>query len=56
MLTFIINNLGTILVGVIVAGIIAAIVVKLIRDRRKGGCIGCDCDCENCNLKKNKNG
>ncbi|MDR1156903.1 MAG: FeoB-associated Cys-rich membrane protein [Oscillospiraceae bacterium] len=45
MLTVLAENLGTILVGLVVLGILAAIVAKLIRDKRKGKCVGCDCGC-----------
>ncbi|MDR1560636.1 MAG: FeoB-associated Cys-rich membrane protein [Clostridiales bacterium] len=44
---FLINNGGTILVGLIIAGIVGVIVVKLVKDKQKGKCVGCDCGCEN---------
>lgn len=48
MLTFLSENLGTILVGIIVAGIVAAIITKIIRDKRKGKSVVCDCGCGGC--------
>ena len=36
MLDFIVDNLGTILITVVLVTILAAIVVKLVRDKRKG--------------------
>ena len=35
-------NMGTIAVGLVVLGIALAIVIKLVRDKRKGKCCGCD--------------
>ncbi|GHV26479.1 hypothetical protein FACS18948_2230 [Clostridia bacterium] len=51
MFEYIGQNLGTIAVGLIVAGIVAAIIAKLVRDKKKGKHIGCDCDCGECSLK-----
>ena len=51
MMTFIIENLGTIFVGLIVTVIVALILIKLVRDRRKGKSLGCDCgggECGEC--------
>ncbi|MDR1409881.1 MAG: FeoB-associated Cys-rich membrane protein [Oscillospiraceae bacterium] len=48
MFGFFANNWGSILIGVIVAGIVAAIVVKMVRDKRKGKMISCDCGCKSC--------
>jgi hypothetical protein len=48
MIGFFAENLGTIVVGLAVAGIVAAIVMKMIRDKKKGKCIGCDGGCGNC--------
>ena len=41
-------NWGTVIVGLIVLCIVAAIVVKLVRDKKKGKCPGCDCGCAGC--------
>lgn len=48
MLTSLIENLGTIVIGLLLAGIVTAIIVKLARDKRKGKCIGCDSGCGSC--------
>ncbi|MDR2493145.1 MAG: hypothetical protein LBD25_06795 [Coriobacteriales bacterium] len=37
--------LGSLVVGALVAGGIVATVIKLVRNRRKGVCGGCDCGC-----------
>jgi len=42
MISFIVKNLGTIAIGLVLAGIAAAIVVRLGRDKKKGKCAGCD--------------
>ncbi|MDR2650173.1 MAG: FeoB-associated Cys-rich membrane protein [Clostridiales bacterium] len=47
---FLFENFGTILVGVITAGIVASIVTKLVKDKQKGKCIGCDCARESCDF------
>jgi hypothetical protein len=39
---FFISNLGTIAAALVILGIVLAIVIGLIRDRRKGKCCGCD--------------
>lgn len=50
-MTWIIANLGTIIVALVVFGIIAAVVVKMILDKRAGkhSC-SCGCGCESCAL------
>ncbi len=47
MIEFIVHNLGTILVGLIVLAIVVAIVVKQIKNH-KAGKSSCGCGCENC--------
>ena len=42
MLAFIVDNLATILVCLVLAAIVAAIIVKLVRDKKKSNC-GCNC-------------
>lgn len=44
---FIKDNMGTIVVFLIVAAVIALIIFKLIRDR-KNGKSSCGCGCESC--------
>lgn len=47
MLTFLTENLATIIIAVIVIGILAAIITKMIKDKKKGKS-SCSCGCENC--------
>lgn len=49
MLDFIVDNLGTILITVVLVTILAAIVVKLVRDKRKGKS-SCGGNCAYCAL------
>jgi len=42
MLNFLITNLGTIIVAVILLLIVTAIIMKLVSDKKKGGCASCD--------------
>ena len=50
MLDWIAQNIGTIATGLVLAGILAAIVAKIARDRRKGKPVGCGCgNCPNAN-------
>ena len=44
MFSWIIQNIGTIVIGLIVAGVVAAIAAKVARDKRKGKCFGCNCE------------
>ena len=43
MLTWLQNNMGTIAVAVIVFGLLVAIVVKMIRDKKRGKSSCCNC-------------
>lgn len=38
----------TILISVFLAAIVAAVIVKLVRDKKRGKSIGCGCDCASC--------
>ncbi len=44
---FITENIGTIIVGIIILAVVAGITVKLIRDKNKGK-TSCGCGCSNC--------
>ena len=44
MLDFFVNNWGTLLAGVIVLAVVILVIVKLIRDKKKGK-KSCGCDC-----------
>jgi hypothetical protein len=37
--------MGTILTGVALLGVVAAIVIRLYRGRKKNKCAGCSCGC-----------
>lgn len=49
MLTWLSDNLGTIIVSLILIAIVTAIIVNMIRDRKKGK-NSCGCGCEHCAL------
>ncbi len=42
MFEFIALNGGTMLVGLVLLGIVTAIVTRLVRDKRRGKCASCD--------------
>lgn len=44
------HNVGTIVVAAVVACMLAALAVKLIRDKKKGKS-GCSCGCGSCALR-----
>jgi len=50
-LSFLAANLATILVGAVVFAIIAAVVVKMVKDRKRN--ISCGCGCSGCPNAKN---
>ena len=50
MLTWLGNHIGTIAVAAVVAGILVALAVKLIRDK-KNGKSGCACGCGGCAMR-----
>jgi hypothetical protein len=45
---FIAANAGTMITALVVLGAAAAIIFKLVRDKRKGKCPGCSCGCGDC--------
>ncbi len=47
MIDFITANLGTIIVALIVAGLLAAIIIKAVKDKRSGKS-SCSCGCKDC--------
>lgn len=47
MLTWLTENLATILIGAILLSVVAAIIMYLVRRRIKGGS-SCGCGCSNC--------
>lgn len=56
MLTFIMENLATIIISALLLLVVALIVRKLWRDRKQGGCgCGCSSDCaDSCPFTDNK--
>jgi hypothetical protein len=52
MSAFLSANAGTILIGVILLAVVAAIAAKLVRDRKKGKCAGCGCGCGSADCRK----
>ena len=51
MLSWLSANLGTILVCLVLIAVVAAIVIHLIRSRRKGKTT-CGCGCANCAMSR----
>ncbi|GBU25331.1 hypothetical protein R83H12_01974 [Fibrobacteria bacterium R8-3-H12] len=37
--------MGTLITGLILLGIVAAVIRKIYKDKKKGGCAGCSCGC-----------
>ncbi|MDR0293758.1 MAG: FeoB-associated Cys-rich membrane protein [Oscillospiraceae bacterium] len=48
MLNLILQNIGTIVIGLVLAGIVTAIILKIVRDKQKGKCAGCGYRCGSC--------
>ena len=48
MTAFIMANLATIIISLVLAAVLALITIKLVRDNRSGKCIGGCPDCSNC--------
>ena len=44
------SNIGTIIVSLILVGIVAAIIVNIVK-KKKAGRSSCGCGCENCAMK-----
>ncbi len=47
MLDWLANNIGTIVVTIILAAIVAVIVYRMVKDKKKGKS-SCGCGCANC--------
>lgn len=50
MLSWIVGNVATIVICLVLAAVIAAIVIKLVRDKKKGKST-CGCGCGGCAMK-----
>ena len=48
MFAYISENIGTIVTGLVLAGIVTLITAKMIRDKKKGKSAGCGCGCSGC--------
>lgn len=46
-MSFLRENLGTIVVGVILLAIVALIIIKMLKDKKRGKS-SCGCGCEHC--------
>ena len=57
MISFLLENLSTILISLVLAGVVALIVAYLVRQRRRGGpdeCAGCEVTgCPYCPPRRN---
>lgn len=40
--------LGTIVIGALLGGCVLAIIISMVRRKRRGQCVGCDCQCGDC--------
>ncbi|MEF9939884.1 MAG: FeoB-associated Cys-rich membrane protein [Clostridium sp.] len=47
MFDFFVNNLSTIIVGILVAALLLAVVIKMIKDKKQGKS-SCGCHCSGC--------
>ena len=45
---FISENLGTILTGLVIAWVVVAVIVKLVRDKQSGRNVQCGSGCKSC--------
>ncbi|MBR0511004.1 MAG: FeoB-associated Cys-rich membrane protein [Ruminococcus sp.] len=47
MLAWLSENLGTIIVSLILIAVVSAVIVKMVKDKKQGKS-SCGCGCENC--------
>jgi hypothetical protein len=47
---WIMANIGTIIVGIMLTAVIVAIIIKMVNDKKKG-VSSCGCGCANCAMK-----
>ncbi|MGN0130888.1 MAG: FeoB-associated Cys-rich membrane protein [Lachnospiraceae bacterium] len=40
--------MGTLVVGVVLILVVAAVIYSMIRDKKRGRSLQCGCDCKNC--------
>lgn len=48
MIDFIIQNIGSIIIGLSVLAVISLIIVHMVKERKAGKSVGCGCSCESC--------
>ena len=48
MLEFLSANLGTVIVGAVLVAILAAVVLKMRKDKKNGASCSCGCGCSGC--------
>ena len=47
MMAWLADNLGTIVISLILTAVVAAIIISMVRDKKKGKS-SCGCDCAHC--------
>ncbi len=47
--------MGTVIVGLVLVGIVAAIIRSMVSDKKNGKSLQCGCDCKNCGHHCSKN-
>ncbi|MBO5374364.1 MAG: FeoB-associated Cys-rich membrane protein [Clostridia bacterium] len=47
MLEFLANNIGTIAISILLLGVVAGIIIRLVKNKRQGK-TSCGCGCSNC--------
>ncbi len=49
MITWIVSNIWTIIICAVLAGVVTAIIISMVRKKRKGKSVVCNCgNCKNC--------
>lgn len=48
-MSFLLENLATIIISLVIIALIALIIIKMIKDKRSGKS-SCGCGCEHCNM------
>ncbi len=48
MIRFLTVHFGTIIISLLLMTAVISILINITKEKRKGKCIGCDCDCKKC--------
>ena len=48
MLEFLADNIGTIVIGLVLLVVILLVIRKLVKDRKNGSACSCGCGCKDC--------